>query len=215
MWRRPWSRRGCAGCGEAFGSLAAVTVVAYLPLLFLFGPSHWFVLGPFAIQASRILLYTFYFCVGVATGPAIRVEGRGGVALAAALLALVLALQAGRLHLTSLIGPANWLILSGIVVALFCAATTCALLAIFTRVEHHFRIWDSLSASAYGIYLLHYPFVVWSQYVLLPSDIGAIPKATIVFTGSLALSWGCSAGVDPMQLGRWAPAGSIVGFRRG
>ena len=48
---------------------------------------------------------------------------------------------------------------------------------------------DSLSRNAYGIYLLHYPFVIWLQYVLLGLAILAVAKGTIVFIGALALSW--------------------------
>jgi glucans biosynthesis protein C len=64
-----------------------------------------------------------------------------------------------------------------------------------------------LSANAYGIYLLHYPFVVWGQYALLESDIGAIPKAACVFTGALGFSWGASAVL--LRVRR-----SVVGFWR-
>src|ERR1700733_13192663 len=59
--------------------------------------------------------------------------------------------------------------------------------------ERRFAVWDSLSANAYGIYLLHYRFVAWGQYALLDADIGAIPKAAGVFTGALGLSWCGSA----------------------
>ena len=33
--------------------------------------------------------------------------------------------------------------------------------------DHRRRWLDSLSANAYGMYLVHYPFVVWMQYALL------------------------------------------------
>jgi peptidoglycan/LPS O-acetylase OafA/YrhL len=46
-----------------------------------------------------------------------------------------------------------------------------------------------LSASAYSIYLLHYPFVVWLQYALLDSNLVAPAKAAVVLAGSLAMSW--------------------------
>src|SRR5207253_2155311 len=50
-----------------------------------------------------------------------------------------------------------------------------------------------LKRDAYGMYLIHYGFVVWLQYALLPGGMNAILKAAIVFTGTLALSWGVSA----------------------
>jgi len=52
---------------------------------------------------------------------------------------------------------------------------------------------DNLSDNAYAIYLMHYPFVIWSQYVLLGSSMPATTKALVVFGVSLGLSWGTSA----------------------
>jgi glucans biosynthesis protein C len=179
--------------GVSFIGLAALSLVAYLPLLIGFGSSRWLVWGPFAVQASRVLFYAVYFFAGVVMGPAIRIQGRGSELLAVALFALLLAVQVCRLHAPGVVPPVAWLVLYGVTVALFSAAAARALLAVFGRFGRRFAIWDSLSANAYGIYLLHYPFVVWGQYALLESDVGAIPKAACVFGGALALSWGGSA----------------------
>jgi hypothetical protein len=51
------------------------------------------------------------------------------------------------------------------------------------------RLWESLSANAYGIYLIHYVFVLWIQYLLLPASLPAVLKFTLTFIGALALSW--------------------------
>lgn len=48
---------------------------------------------------------------------------------------------------------------------------------------------DSLSANAYGLYLVHYNFVVWLQYALLGTALLALIKAAVVFGGTLVLSW--------------------------
>ena len=53
----------------------------------------------------------------------------------------------------------------------------------------HSRLFDSLSANAYGLYLVHYNFVVWPQYALLGKAPFAMVKAAIVFGGTLVLSW--------------------------
>ena len=39
------------------------------------------------------------------------------------------------------------------------------------------------------MYLLHYVFVVWLQFAMLPASLPAVDKAAIVFGGTLALSW--------------------------
>lgn len=180
---------------------------AFLPLLIAFGPSRWFTWGPFAVQASRILLYAAYFFAGVAMGPVSRIQGRRPVVVAAALFALLLAVQICRAHAPGLVPRIAWLVLYGVTVALFCAAATRTALSLCGGFERRFALWESLSANSYGIYLPHYPFVVWGQYALLDSAIGAIPKAAGVFTGALALSW-CSSAVLRRAIR------SVAGLRR-
>jgi surface polysaccharide O-acyltransferase-like enzyme len=55
------------------------------------------------------------------------------------------------------------------------------------------RLLDSLQRNAYGIYLLHYLFVAWLQFALLPAGWPAIVKAPIVFAGAMAFSWALSS----------------------
>jgi surface polysaccharide O-acyltransferase-like enzyme len=43
--------------------------------------------------------------------------------------------------------------------------------------------------QAYGIYLLHYIFIIWLQYVMYGLALPAGVKAAIVFIGTLAGSW--------------------------
>jgi peptidoglycan/LPS O-acetylase OafA/YrhL len=50
-----------------------------------------------------------------------------------------------------------------------------------------------LNSSAYGMYLVHYPFVVWLQYALLGAALPAIIKGAAVFGATLLFSWGTIA----------------------
>jgi hypothetical protein len=80
----------------------------------------------------------------------------------------------------------------GFVVA--CAAGCLCSLAICLRFAHwRLRAFDSLSANAYRMYLIHYVFAVWLQYALLGNDLFAIGKAAIVFSGTLIMSWSIAA----------------------
>jgi hypothetical protein len=80
----------------------------------------------------------------------------------------------------------------GFVVA--CAAGCLCLLAICLRFAHERRrAFDSLSANAYRMYLVHYVFAVWLQYMLLDAALFAIGKAAIVFGGTLSMSWAIAA----------------------
>ena len=48
---------------------------------------------------------------------------------------------------------------------------------------------DSLARNAYGIYLVHYFFVIWLQYLMLGVGVFAVAKGIFVSAASLLLSW--------------------------
>ena len=49
------------------------------------------------------------------------------------------------------------------------------------------------SPSAYGVYLLHYIFIIWLQYAVYDYSLPADVKFAIVFAGTLAMSWALTA----------------------
>jgi membrane-bound serine protease (ClpP class) len=65
----------------------------------------------------------------------------------------------------------------------------------------HSRLLDSPSADAYGLYLVHYNFVVRLQYALLDAALFAAIKAAIVFGGTLVLSWIAALAVQRIPFG--------------
>jgi len=186
--------------------LVAASALVYIPLELAFGADRWFSFGPFALQASRPLLYATYFLAGAwigASGSTSGCLGRDtGVArqwpiwlaagLAAYLLRLVvvivLILPVAKAHQPL---PLGVRLLNDLTVALCCGTISVALLAVFRRFAiSHRPAFDSLSASSYGMYLVHYPIVVWLQFALLAVAAGPIAKGTIVSVGAIALSWG-------------------------
>jgi len=74
-------------------------------------------------------------------------------------------------------------------------------MAFLSRFHRIFRrtaarpVWESLSANAYGVYLIHYVFVLWIQYLFLPVSLPAVLKFSLTFIGALALSWMITAQV--------------------
>jgi glucans biosynthesis protein C len=75
-----------------------------------------------------------------------------------------------------------------------CAAGCLFMLALFIRfANRHVRVFDVLGDKAYGMYLVHYLFSVWLQFLLLGIAAIAVVKATIVFCGTVALSFGMVA----------------------
>jgi hypothetical protein len=92
----------------------------------------------------------------------------------------------------------------GLTFVLSCAASGFAFLAIFLRFARtRVRLFDSLASNAYGIYLVHYVFVVWLQFSLLSALLSGPAKGSIVFLGALALSWGAIAAMR--RIARVAP----------
>lgn len=190
-----------------FGALIAVSAIVYLPMAAAFTPIHWASAGPFFVQTSRILHYALYFFIGLGLGAFGVSNGllardgklarRWPLWIVASLVAFALAIAMLLTILSSYAkgGPSPLLSAFGnLSFVLSCAATSFACLAVFTRfVRKSNRIADSLSANAYGIYLLHYVCVTWLQYALLDAPWSGAAKASVVFVGAVVLSWAMSA----------------------
>ena len=190
-----------------FGALVAVSAVAYLPMAALFDPMSWLHVGPFFAQTSRLLHYAVYFFAGAGIGA--YGTGRGLLAsdgklarrwplwIAASLVAFVFAIGVLLTILGTFPkgGPGPVLkTLGNFTFVLGCAASSFAFLGLFIRfTKNGNRVADSLSANAYGIYLLHYFCVSWLQLALLDANLPGAVKGLLVFTGALLFSWGMTA----------------------
>jgi hypothetical protein len=72
-----------------------------------------------------------------------------------------------------------------------CAASSLALMAVFVRFAKARRpVLESFCVAAYGVYLVHYPVVSWTQYALLPWHQSAVIKGVAVTVVGILLSWG-------------------------
>jgi surface polysaccharide O-acyltransferase-like enzyme len=87
-----------------------------------------------------------------------------------------------------------------------------ALAAVFLRFAvTRSPLLQSLSKNAYGIYLVHYLFVVWLQYLLLGTALPSFAKGILVFTAALGLSWPLVAGARNLSHRSVAcPTGGLV-----
>lgn len=183
-----------------FIGLTAVSAVLYVPLALVVSPLRWTALGPFSFQTSRILHYLAYFLTGLGVGAWGLERGllapNGKLArrwlwwvTATALVFLIRSAVAAAYfrHLTSFALRVVVHTLSSV----FCAAACFAFLALFVRFARaHSRAADSLDRNSYGIYIVHYAFVSWLQYVLLAAPLPPAAKFAVVFAGALVLSWG-------------------------
>ncbi len=86
--------------------------------------------------------------------------------------------------------PLAWRAGYGLAFALFSAAMAFTVPAIFLRfAESGWSLLDALQPSAYGVYLLHYIFIIWLQYAVYDYWFPAGVKFAIVFAGTLSMSW--------------------------
>ncbi|WMT76571.1 acyltransferase [Bradyrhizobium sp. Ash2021] len=191
----------------AFISFLIFSVVVYLPMHLIFGDTGWLEPGgyPLPIQTSRILLYAGYFLAGVGVGAVSLKAGiladngelvrRWPAWLAISLLfygAILLLVYAHHNWVADFNAPPrSWRAGYGLVFALFSAAMTFTVLAIWLRsAESRLSLLDAMRPSAYGIFLVHYIFIIWLQYAVYEYSWPAEVKAAVVFAGALSLSWG-------------------------
>ncbi len=190
-------------------ALIVASIIAYVPMLFQFGAVRWFNIGPFQVQASRVVLYGVFFFAGVGIGAVPIDKGllaRTGdlarrwylwfIAAACAFGALTFLINFRRMRLSNLPGapPFWWQSSYGVTYAIACVTICLCVLALFLRFgQGEKSLLDPLRDDAYGIYVAHYIPCLWLQYALLDAPLSAIPKALIVFVGTLALSWGVTA----------------------
>jgi len=178
-----------------FGVLLGISIIVYLPFAIIFGPLRWTGIGPFNAQAGRILLYLVYFLTGTAVG-AIGIERsvfKTGGALAkrwCGWAAVGLTSFAVFIIMVVVVTPMERTIVSEIAFMVCCWAIVSGMTGFFLRfAKRHVRIFDSLSQNSYGIYIVHYVFVSWLQFLLLGSDLAPLMKGIVVFVGTLILSW--------------------------
>jgi glucans biosynthesis protein C len=177
--------------------LAAIVVYApFFPFIF---PETWASLvGPFVFQPAKILLYFVYFLMGVGLG---RWDGWrtrdwprrptlwliGGTAAFVVYFACIAFFS----------GPNLWPvspIVCGVAAAIASAAVSIALLGFFhRRVRSRRPIAGSLADNSFGIYVLHFPLVIWLEYLLTSATWSGGLKFLTVLAVALGVSWAASA----------------------
>jgi len=198
------SQRGFERPADFYLFLLAVTAVVYIPARVHYGAGRWFDFGPFDIQASRVLLYAAYFFIGAGIGAAnferglLSADGRLAKSRWgwAAVTLVPYCLMWGLIYIKrEILGNPlflpDWYEASyGLFLAAFSAAILFAILGYFLKFKQSgWSVLDPMQADAYGIFLVHYPIVLWLQYWLFDFDLPAIVKAVIAFVLTVAFSW--------------------------
>lgn len=186
----------------AFAALCFLVSLVYLPLLRRYGYSSWtdLVTWPFSFQTARVGLYAVWFLFGFWVGaPGL---GKGLFARQRSLARhwpfwiLACALPCNALWFVP-----RWINAHGLRVPHFawiesllwvasCTAICFALLAFFRGVNLPSCTWmRSLNRSTYVIYLVHYVFIAWLQFIVRNRPIDVRLKFLLVLLVAVSLSW--------------------------
>ncbi len=190
------------------GALILVCTVLYLPMFARSGFAYYggwrYLTPPFLFEPSHFLLYWTWSCLGFLAGAAEL--DKGLLAPSGSFLthwrwwagagAVVFNLQWLLHGLPALAGArtAGPHLLLGFIWVVTHVMCVLGLLALFRgAVQVRRPVFDSLARCSYGVYLLHYVFMLWCQRLLLPWPMGAWSKFTISFTFTLGCSWSVAA----------------------
>jgi fucose 4-O-acetylase-like acetyltransferase len=180
-----------------------ITWILYVPIRLMFGPEKWASLGPFDFQISRFMLYLGYFFLGTIVGTIPFEKGLlsyQSTFMKKRLLFIVLSLSTFCLLLIIDI-PLKRLVQAGsisdfssnlIYCSIFVASCIFSCAAFLTTAKAIFRrkviIWDIITTNSFTIYLMHYIFIIWGQFLLINLALPVLIKFLIVTLCSMFLS---------------------------
>jgi glucan biosynthesis protein C len=179
-----------------------VTFLAVAPLVVKFGAGTWvpFLSPPFWFQLPRIGLYFIWFIVGILIGmngikkSILATDGplarRWLFWIIACMVVFNLLWFVPRLLFQAMNAPKEICYLAdGILRTLSCTASCYGFFALFSGLINKPRPWmDNVARYAFIMYIVHYIYVTWTQYLLLGISLPAALKFIIVFVITVALS---------------------------
>lgn len=185
-----------------FAAMFVLSAALYLPLLARYGFGAWtnLITSPFSFQICRIGLYSLWFVFGFLIGIPGFTNGLlasdGSLARHRRWWILTCVLAYNALLIVPRIGfiqqlPAPIRIpLEPTLWVASCTASCFGFLALFRGIHLTSRTWmNSLTRSAYIMYLVHYVFVLWTQRLMLGLPVPAAFKFLFVFLSTVFLSW--------------------------
>jgi glucan biosynthesis protein C len=184
------------------GGMFLLASIVYIPLLFRYGFGTWtnFITAPLSFQVCRFGLYALWFAFGFLVGVPGYAKGLlsrvGPLARYWPLwvLGCIVAYNAlwfiPRWTLVHQLSGSSQKALKALLWIASCVASCFGFLAFFRGVELPQRAWmNSLSRSAYVMYLAHYVFITWTQRIVLDRPLHASVKFLFVFLSTTLLSW--------------------------
>ncbi len=182
----------------------AILCISFIPVSIWIGQYTWTGFGPFDFQVNRFFLYFVFFLLGVCSGAG---DWEDYIFTGNKLLnkkwwfwALLCVISYAIIEWLTFYAPvfinpytasskAAWLIFDLFFVA-SCISSSLAFLSFFKKKGNVLsHTWNSVSANAYSIYLIHYVFITWFQFLLIQISLPVIVKFLIVFAGAFLFSW--------------------------
>jgi len=195
MKKLSWSPESGGGLVVVF---LAVSLMATIPVHLFITTEAWFqLLGPVFLPASRSLIYFAWFLLGVALGSANPERSLSRENLRLWPLWLIFGALGYLAHGTLSTGKyltdtPPWVMKLSLAMA-FCFCCTFTNLGAFGLARSFFQTnWspaDHFSENAYGVYVFHYGFVIWLQFLLLAQPMPAVLKFLITLSVALMASW--------------------------
>lgn len=173
------------------------------PLVVIFGEGTWvpFLSPPFWFQLPRIGLYFLWFMVGILIGrkgikeSILATDGPLARRWLFWIIACVVAFNLlwfvpEKILYRAMNVPKEICFLArGILWNLSCTASCYGFFALFSGLIDKPRPWmDNVARYAFIMYIVHYIYVTWTQYLLLGISLPAALKFIIVFVTTVALS---------------------------
>lgn len=174
-----------------------ILTISYAPLSYVLGMNSWMELGLFDFQMNTFFYYYVYLLVGSFLYETNFVtsnnrSSKWGVWLCISILSFVLLALSydtlnGDLFSINPLAPSGYtLLLRPLTASLF-----CGFFIVFFKKHMNFSnsLLNALHNRSYAIYLVHFVFIFWVQYLLLDIGISPVFKILIVFITTFLLSW--------------------------
>jgi len=193
--------------------LFAVAALVHMPLSMIYKPWDWVTTGPFAFQPSFVAPYVVFYVAGASVSAhgfergLLQTDGalqrRWSIWLFAAFLGfLAWIIPTALIVKEAGVSVPGLQIVADLGSVLASVTISFAVMALFLKfAAEPSPMLGRISANAYSIYLVHYVFIIWMQYLLLGTDWFAIVKAALVFAVTLLLSWASAALLSSVPIG--------------
>jgi peptidoglycan/LPS O-acetylase OafA/YrhL len=190
-----------------YAMLTIAVLITYQLMANIGGKSGWLTIaGPLSIPASKIGLDLIYFFLGVIMGSralsedakihntfCITSSNKPSIPLGLSAILMSSCLVYIQINLHQVSGLVGIKITSILINSLYPISGMLLVISAILIAKKHLNQqanWlDGLNKDSYGIYIIHFLFVAWIQYLLIDITIPGLYKPIITAILSIALSW--------------------------